>query len=167
VLITGLLLFLTFVVATAQVLVWPPQGTPSRVSAIVMLSGPGVRLPVALQLADEHRAPVLVVSRGSDGYGSPCPARPPGVQLICFEPDPATTRGEAEYVGQLAKRYDWTSVIVVTSRPQALRARILFERCFTGAVYSSTGPLPLRSWPYEIAYGWGALAKALVEHRSC
>ena len=61
---------------------------PARVSAIVMLAGPGDRLPVALQLAREHRAPVLVVSRGWQGYGGPCPPPVPGVRLICFDPDP-------------------------------------------------------------------------------
>jgi len=162
-----LVLILVFAALTAQLLVWPAQGMPPRVSAIVMLSGPGVRLPVALQLAGEHRAPVLVVSQGHDGYGSPCPSRPSGVQLICFDPDPATTRGEAEYIGRLAKKYHWTSVVVVTSRPQATRARMLVERCFAGAVYSSTGPLPMRSWPYQIAYGWGALTKALLVDRTC
>ena len=168
---TALVLILLFVFATAQVLVWPlgwpTAGMPTQVSAIVVLAGPGVRLPVALQLADDHRAPVLVVSQGYDGYGSPCPPRPAGVQLICFDPNPPTTRGEAEYVGQLAKKYHWTSLIVVTSRPQATRARMLFERCFAGAVYSATGPLPIRSWPYQIAYGWGALAKALLKDRTC
>lgn len=157
-----------FVVATAQVLVWSPTDiTPTNVSAIVMLAGPGVRLPVALQLVGEHRAPMLVVSQGYDGYGSPCPPRPAGVQLICFEPVPPTTRGEAEHIGQLAKQYHWTSLILVTSRPQALRAGIIVGRCFPGTIYSSTGPLPRRRWPYEIAYGWAALAKAVFVNRTC
>ena len=164
---TALALLLIFAVLTAGLFVWPAQGMPAQVSAIVMLAGPGVRLPVALQLADEHRASVLVVSQGHDGYGSPCPPRPAGVQLICFDPDPPTTRGEAEYIGRLAKKYRWTSVVVVTSRPQATRARLLVGRCFPGPVYSATGPLPMRSWPYQIAYGWGALAKALLANRTC
>ena len=167
VLSTALALILIFTVMTARLLVWPAQGMPTQVSAIVMLAGPGVRLPVALQLADEHRATVLVVSQGHEGYGSPCPPRPSGVQLICFDPDPPTTRGEAEYIGRLAKKYHWTSVVVVTSRPQATRARMLVERCFAGAVYSATGPLPMRNWPYQIVYEWAALAKALFVDRAC
>ena len=167
VLSTALALILIFTVMTARLLVWPAQGMPTQVSAIVVLAGPGVRLPVALQLADERRATVLVVSQGHEGYGSPCPPRPSGLQLICFEPDPPTTRGEAEYIGRLAKRYHWTSMVVVASRPQATRARMLVERCFTGAVYSATGPLPIRSWPYQIVYGWAALAKAIFVDRAC
>lgn len=160
-------LILTFALATARLLVWPAQGMPGRVSAIVMLAGPGDRMPVALQLAGEHRAPMLVVSRGYDGYGSPCPSRPAGVKLICFEPDPPDTYGEAQYLGRLAKQYRWSSVVLVTSRPQATRARLLTELCFGGPVYVATAPLPARSWPYQIAYGWGALVKALVVYRTC
>ncbi len=167
VLTAALVLFLAFVVATGELLVWPAQGMPGQVSAIVMLAGPGDRLPVALDLADSRRAPVLVVSQGYGGYSGPCPPRPAEVTLICFDPDPPTTRGEAEYVGRLARQYHWTSVVVVASRPQATRARLLVERCFAGRVYIATGPLAPHTWPYQLAYGWGALLKALVWYRTC
>src|ERR1700741_2310817 len=83
------------VLGSARLFVWPAGGMPAPVSAIVILAGPGDRLPVALRLAREHRAPVLVVSRGWQGYGGPCPPPVQGVKLICFDPDPGTTRGEA------------------------------------------------------------------------
>jgi uncharacterized SAM-binding protein YcdF (DUF218 family) len=156
-----------FILVTARLLVWPAQGMPPGVSAIVMLAGPGNRMPVALQLAREHRAPVLVVSRGWQGYGGSCPSAVPGVKLICFEPDPGNTRGEAEAIGRLARRYHWSSVALVTIRSQDTRARMMVERCFGGPTYVITAPLPLSSWPYQIAYGWGALVKALVVYRSC
>jgi len=160
-------LVLVFGVVTARLFVWPAAGMPARVSAIVMLAGPGNRLPVALELAREHRAPLLVVSRGWQGYGGPCPASTPGVRLICFDPDPGDTRGEAEATGRLAERYQWNSVVLVTTRAQDTRARILMGRCFGGPVYVTTASLPWDDWPYQIAYGWGALVKALVLHRSC
>jgi uncharacterized SAM-binding protein YcdF (DUF218 family) len=138
-----------------------------HVSAIVLLAGPGDRMPVALRLAAERRAPVLVVSLGLDGNSGPCPPRPPRAKLICFEPNPADTRGEAEFVGRLATRYHWSSLVVVVSRPQAARARMLMERCFRGPVYVATAPISVDSWPYEIAYGWGALIKAVALQRAC
>jgi uncharacterized SAM-binding protein YcdF (DUF218 family) len=156
-----------FAAFTVRLFVVPAQGMPAEVSAIVMLAGPGNRLPVALELAREHRASMLVISRGSDGYGGPCPARPPGVRLLCFDPDPADTRGEAEYIGRLAKLYHWQSVVVVTTRAQDTRSRLLVQRCFAGSVFVITGSLPLGAWPYQIAYEWGALMKALVINRSC
>ena len=167
VLTAALVLFLAFVVATGELFIWPAQGMPGHVSAIVMLAGPGDRMPVALDLADSRRGPVLVVSQGYDGYSGPCPPRPSGVTLICFDPNPPTTRGEAEYIGRLARQYHWTSVVVVASRPQATRARLLVERCFAGRVYVATGPLALHAWPYQLAYGWAALLKALVWYRAC
>jgi uncharacterized SAM-binding protein YcdF (DUF218 family) len=160
-------LVVAFGLVTARLFVWPAAGMPGRVSAIVLMAGPGDRLDVALRLAREHRAPVLVVSQGWEGYGGPCPAKTPGVRLICFDPDPGNTRGEAEYVGQLARQYHWTSVVLVVTRPQDTRARILMSRCFGGSIYAATAPLPLGSWPYQIAYGWGALFKALFLHRAC
>jgi hypothetical protein len=132
-----------------------------------MLAGPGNRMPVALQLAREHRAPVLVISRGWHGYGGPCPAPVPGVKLICFDPDPGDTRGEAEAISRLAGQYHWSSVTLVTTRSQDTRARMMVERCFGGSTYVVTAPLPIGSWPYQIAYGWAALAKALVVNRAC
>ena len=156
-----------FAAATARVLIWPVEWTPPKADAIVMLAGPGDRLPVALQLAKEHRAPVLVVSRGWMGYGGLCPPPTPGVRTICFNPDPGDTRGEAEYVGALARRNAWQSLIVVATRPQAVRAQLTFGRCFGGPVYVATAPLHLGDWPYQIAYGWGALVKAALVTRSC
>jgi len=159
----AVVLALAFAVATARLLVWPTQGMPPRVDAIVMLAGPGDRMPVALRLASERRAQVLVVSRGAHGYGGPCPPRPLGMRLICFDPDPADTRGEAESVGRVAKHYSWRSMVLVVSRTQATRARLLMGRCFSGDVYVATAPLPVLSWPYEIAYGWAALVKAVLK----
>jgi hypothetical protein len=49
---------------STRLFVWPAEGMPFRVDAIVMLAGPGNRLPVALRLAREKRAPLLVVSEG-------------------------------------------------------------------------------------------------------
>jgi uncharacterized SAM-binding protein YcdF (DUF218 family) len=167
VLATVVAVVVAFGLVTARILVWPAQGSPARVSAVVMLAGPGDRLPVALELARQHRAPVLVVSQGWQGYGGPCPAPVPGVKLICFEPDPGTTRGEAEALGRLAKQYRWSSVVLVTTRTQDTRARIIAGRCFAGSTYVVTAPLPLSSWLYEIAYGWGALFKALFVDRTC
>lgn len=153
--------------ATAGLFIWPDQGMSARVSAIVMLDSPGNSLNLALRLARQHRAPFLVVSLGTPDSGPRCPRPIPEVKVICFNPAPVTTQGEAEYVGRLSRRYHWHSVAVVTITPQDSRARLRIERCFTGPVYVVTMPIALTSWPYEIAYEWGALVKALVVQRSC
>ena len=157
-------------VATARLFIWPQQGMPARVDAIVMLDGAGNRLDTALKLARGHRAPMLVISRGTpySSHGdSGCASKIPGVRVICFNPDPATTRGEAEFAGRLAKRYRWHSIILVTTTPQDTRARLRVERCFGGNIYVITAPLPASEWPGAIAYEWGATIKALFFQRSC
>ncbi len=162
-----LLVLVAFDIATARLFMWPAQGMPTHVSAIVMLAGPGDRLDTALQLATARRAPTLVVSRGHLGYGSPCPPKIPGLTLICFNPSPSSTRGEAQFVGRLAKRYHWHSVVLVTSRAQDTRARIRVGRCFSGQIYVVAVPRPFYDWPYEIAYEWSATFKALVLQWAC
>jgi hypothetical protein len=162
-------LVIAFAAATLRLFIWPDQGMPAQVSAIVMLNGPGDRLDTALDLAWQHRAPFVVISRGSPafGHGSNCAPSIPHMTIICFDPNPSTTRGEAEFAGRLARKYRWTSVALVTITPQDSLARLRVERCFTGPVYAVTAPLSPWAWPYEIAYEWAATIKAYVFQRSC
>jgi uncharacterized SAM-binding protein YcdF (DUF218 family) len=153
--------------ATARLFVWPDQGMPSRVDALVSLDTPGGTLSSALRLAAQHRASYLVVSLGTPESGYGCPRPVSGVRLICFNPDPGTTQGEAEFVGRLARKYRWRSVAIVTITPQTTRARLRMERCFSGPVYVVGTPIGLASWPYQVSYEWGALFKAVVLQRSC
>lgn len=162
-----------FLAATARLFVFPAQGMPGRVDGIVMLDGPanGARLATALRLARQHRAPTLLVSIGrlasQPQAGGGCPHPVPGVRLVCFNPVPATTQGEAEFIGRFARQHHWTSVALVTVASQDTRARLRLNRCFGGAVYVVTTPLPASQWPYQLAYEWGATIKALVVQRNC
>jgi len=167
--LVALVLLIGLGAATARLFVWPARGMPARVDAIVMLDGPGDRLHTAEALAWQHRAGTLVVSRGSPvyGHGTSCAARIPGVRVICFNPQPPTTQGEAQFAGRLARQYHWRSIVLVTITPQDTRARIRMERCFSGQVYVMTAPMPRHDWPYEIAYEWTATIKALTINRSC
>jgi hypothetical protein len=155
--------------ATVRLFVWPAQGMPARVSAIVMMDGPGRMLGPTLQLARQHRPRFLVISLGTPDSGYRCPRPFGGIRLICFNPRPASTAGEAEYISRLARRYHWRSVALVTITPQDTRARLRVERCFAGHVYvMTTPPDPAQTnWPYQLAYQWGALIKALVVQPSC
>jgi uncharacterized SAM-binding protein YcdF (DUF218 family) len=159
-----------FLAATGFLFVWPSgQGMPARVDAIVVLGGQGNRLGKGLELARQDRAPVLIVSRGLPRPvpGGVCAPRSQGVKVICFDPRPRTTQGEAEFVSRLARQYHWRSVVLVVTPDQVIRARIRFERCYAGRVYVVTTPLPLLEWPYQIAYQWAAMFKEEVLQRSC
>ncbi len=87
--------------------------------------------------------------------------------MICFDPNPSTTRGEEEFASHLAARYHWQSVALVAVTPQDTPARIWARRCFTGKAYMVNAPLPMSDWPYEIAYQWGSTIKAFFSPRSC
>jgi uncharacterized SAM-binding protein YcdF (DUF218 family) len=158
-----------FGAATARLFIFPARGMPAHVDAIIMLNGRGDRFGEALKLASQHRAPYLAISLGSSSIvpDSDCAPSVPRVKLICFAPNPATTQGEAESVGRLAAKHHWRSIALVTITPQASRARLRFQRCFSGKVYVMTGPIHVYGWPYQIAYEWGATIKALTVQRSC
>lgn len=164
----ALLVVIVFLVSTARLFVWPPSDPPSRVDAIVALGGdPGQRrMKYALQLAKAGYAPIAVISLGGDPEVR-CPRTPKGIEVICFRPDPVTTRGEAEFVGRLAAQRHWRRIIVIPDRTQTTRARLLFKRCT---------PIRLEMVPVQddlsqlfagVAYEWGALTKALIFNRSC
>lgn len=164
-----IIVFVVFCAASARLFIWPAQGMPPRVNAIVVLGGPGNRLGTGLELARQGRAAFLVISEGLpfNVPSSLCAPHAQKYKVICFQPEPGTTQGEAEFVGRLARQYHWRSVALITTPDQDTRARVRFHRCFADQIYVVTTPLPASRWPYMIAYQWGALFKAEVLQRSC
>jgi hypothetical protein len=165
--VAGLVVAL-FLSLSAKLFVLPAQNAVQglHADAVVVLNGPGPRWQVALELAREHAAPVMLVSVASVQYNCP-PDDLPGVQVECFRPDPLDTRGEARFAASQARAHGWHSLILVTSVAQATRARLRVKRCFGGQVYVVEAKPAFAAWPYEVAYEWGALAKALVWQPGC
>jgi uncharacterized SAM-binding protein YcdF (DUF218 family) len=163
-----LAVFLAFCAVTARLFVFPATGMPARVDAIVVLGGSGDRLDLGLQLASEGRASYLLLSRG-------LPWIPPGIcqghvgpaRVICFQPDPSTTQGEARDASQIARQHGWRSIVLVTTRDQVWRAHLRFERCYPGQVYGVGSAVTWYQWPYAIAYQWAGTVKAEVTQRGC
>jgi hypothetical protein len=164
-------LLVGFGIATGLLFVSPQQGMPARVDAIVMLNGPGDRLDTTLNLGWARRAPMMVISRGSPywGRGSICAPRMPGVTVFCFDPNPPTTQGEAEFIGRLASRYHWKTVVLVTITPQITPGRVWLGRCLPkgSTVYAVAAPLKALAWAPAVVYEWGALIKAELFDRAC
>jgi len=164
--LVALALLACFVAATARLFVWPSlPALPARADAIVELAGPGDRDAVTLRLAREHRASLAIQSTLPGDTA--CLPPTPGVRIECFTPDPATTRGEARFIGTQGASAGWRSVIVVTTPDHAWRARLRIERCFPGTVYVATSHLPVRDWLRQIPYQWAASVKALLFQRAC
>jgi uncharacterized SAM-binding protein YcdF (DUF218 family) len=135
-------LVIGWAIAAAVLFVWPPQHIPAKADAVVVLAGgPAPRLAEGLSLVRRGIAPVLVIS---DGWSATwpeanrlCAGRPAPVRVLCFHPTPYDTHGEAEGFARLAAARHWGSVLVVSSRYHIARAKILFERCFDGTVYTA------------------------------
>src|ERR1039458_3198195 len=160
-LVAGAVVVLAFLVLSAVLFVWPKTDTPRKVDAIVVLGGASNRVTKGLKLASEGYAPTLLISTPDP---SACGYSIPGVSIICFQPSPATTQGEARYVAKLASRRHWRQIIVVSRTAQALRARLRFERCYHGtALFDPAGSVTVA----DVIYEWGALAKALTIQRGC
>ncbi|MBG0739158.1 YdcF family protein [Paeniglutamicibacter antarcticus] len=105
-----------------------------------MLGGASAeRLPVARDLVEAGVAPVLAISHthsaGNVQADGVCEY--PGVipfTLVCFQPASLDTRGEAAAIGKLVSEKGWHSIIVVTSRYHASRAKALITQCTTADV---------------------------------
>jgi uncharacterized SAM-binding protein YcdF (DUF218 family) len=166
--VCAVLLAIAATVDTTVLFIFPIGGSTRGADAIVVLDGAQYRdrLELGISLARDGAATTLAVST-TDPFLRHCAAPTPGITVICFRPVPDTTQGEARELGALEARHGWRSVILVTSRFQATRARLRSRRCFSGRISVATITPPLPDWPYDIAYEWGATAKAMLLQRSC
>jgi uncharacterized SAM-binding protein YcdF (DUF218 family) len=163
---------LVFLGLSAKLFVWPEQDSAGRADAVVVLAGSKARLTKALGLMRRRVAPLLVIS---DGLAPDWPAAnrlcrrgSARFQVICFRPDPYSTRGEAERIARMAKNRGWRSVAVVTSTFHVTRARLLFERCLAGARVKVVGAdYPLARLPQFVLSEWVKLAYAETLKRGC
>lgn len=154
-------------VVVLTLFVFPSSRPGPATDAVVVLAGePGVRLPVAVDLA-RSGAGVLVVStpdpRPETAEGALC-AEPGQLTVICFRPDPSDTRGEAQAVGRLIAQHGWTSVTVVTSTYHVRRAGLLIGRCTDADVdvVAARPDISIGRWAFQIAKEVGGLTEALV-----
>ena len=91
-----------------------------------------------------------------------------GFTVICDQPDPFTTRGEARWLRTLAVDHAWESVAVITIRPHLTRTRVIMERCWGGDIaYLDSGEsLDPWYWAYHFLYQAAGFAKVALQ-RGC
>lgn len=156
----------------AFLFLWPRQDSPGRADAVVVLSGDrDFRLPRALELMKDRVAGTLVISDGRDPKwpraNRLCSSGGDGFRVVCFKPDPYSTTGEADAVGRLARERGWSSLVVVTSTFHLSRARLLFERCFSGEVDAVGAHYKWEYLPIALFTETGKLVHALTVQRDC
>jgi uncharacterized SAM-binding protein YcdF (DUF218 family) len=164
-----------WLVACAVLFVWPSAGAPPpRADAVVVLSGDrNVRLDPGIALVRRGAAPVLVISGArQDPHWLKARrlcrlGRTAAAKVICFEPVPFSTRGEARAIGRLARKHGWNRLVIVTSTFHITRARMLVGRCYSGRLWLVGTPTPWWRLPEEWAFETGKLAVQLTAERGC
>lgn len=167
-----------FAALTARLFIWPAAVAVSdveRADAVVMFAGgTGERLDAVFALMDRDLADTLVLSNGTVagwGRGNRLCSGEADVdfEVLCPDPDPDNTRGEAHTIAQIAVERGWTSVISVTSSYHVARADLRLTRCYDGRVQRvNAGHNRSRgAWASLIAHEWLGLIQAHVFQRSC
>ncbi|MFW0795319.1 YdcF family protein [Gordonia sp. CPCC 205515] len=160
----GLLIALVLILIAAAgmpVVVHPQTDELRPADAIFVLGGSGYdRYKVGFELEEQGWAPTLVVSN-PNGPRDPwlwsyCHEPHADLDLRCFVPDPAATRGEAEELQRLAEQFDWQAVIVVTYRPHVSRARYILQKCYDGELIMVPSRTRISVWEWIEQYAYQA-----------
>jgi uncharacterized SAM-binding protein YcdF (DUF218 family) len=145
----------------------------SPADAIVALGGEVATARVAYDLAAGGAAGTVVIS---DPYGDVdtgfidgvCAGAPPGPDVVCFDPEPRTTRGEARFVADLAERRGWDRVAIMTPTYHVARAEYVVGRCTDAELAMVDAGLGVGTgeWVYQYAYQTAGWLKAWTQ-RGC
>lgn len=157
-------------VAGLPVYVFPQVDPPRHADAVLILGGPDYRrYGFGFDLGREDWAQTVVVSN-PNGADDPfmteyCAEPHPEFHLICFIPDPRTTKGEGRELRRLAEENGWQRVIVVTIRPHISRARYILEQCYAGELVMVALPvrLSLFEWAFHYAYQTAGYVRAMLQ----
>lgn len=143
-----------------------------RADAIIVLGGEhDGREAYGVLLAERGVADTVVLS---DPYGESdpvmdgfCGVETDEYDVLCVEPEPSTTRGEAIFTQQLADERGWDHVVVISWRYHLPRARYIFDQCFAGDVTMQAVPrgynFSLVYWEYTYLYQLAGFAKAAIQ----
>lgn len=160
-------------VAVATVLVLHPRIDPvAPVDALYVIGPADKRIAEARQLMAAGAAQTLIVTVSVDPKTGEVYTKdfcdPQPYEVICVQPDPYTTRGEAGVLARLAKEHGWSRVAVMTETSHVARTRMWMDRCVPVpvSVWASAERRTPLSWVGAIAYQSGAWAKAQVQ-RGC
>jgi uncharacterized SAM-binding protein YcdF (DUF218 family) len=165
-------LLLAWIIGGWFVIVHPVLNRPGKADAILVLGPPGAqdRFRKGIRLAKAGVAPTVIISVADkarwDQRGE-CRNTIPGITVLCFEPSPATTQGEARQIAELSRIHGWHRIVVVTSTYHISRARLIVERCErpaggSVAMVAAPGPVSVLEYAYEYAYQTAGFVKAFL-----
>ncbi len=146
----------------------PTAEHPTGDAVVVHAGGRGERLRRALELMESGAAPTLVIMGGSVDHW-PAAQRLCGqtspYEVLCPDPVPGTTLGEARALRELVSARGWKSVVAVTSDYHLRRAHFLNRRCNPALAVqgvAARSDLPMLLWLGRIGREMIALVEAAV-----
>ena len=168
--LSACLALIVAVIAGLPVYVRPQVDQVREADAILILGGPDYRrYTFGFGLGADGWAPTVVVSnpQGADDEWQTryCATPHPEFNLMCFIPDPRTTKGEGRELRRLAALHGWQTVIVVTSHPHVSRARYILEQCFDGDLVMVAIPdrLSIFEWAFHYVYQTAGYIRAFLQ----
>ncbi|WP_299576115.1 YdcF family protein [uncultured Williamsia sp.] len=166
----GLVMLMLAVLGGLPLYVFPAAAqSPRSVDVIMVLGGrQDGREQFAIRLAEQGFARTVLVS---DPYTRPDPYMeavcdvPHRVRVICFDPQPRTTRGEARFLRDEAKMNGWNSAMVVTFSPHIARSDYIVSRCFTGdlVMVDYRERLSITYWAWMYLYQTAGFVRAFLQ----
>ena len=154
----------------APVFLWRDDDPlPAKADAVVVLEGSDKRIPAARALVDGGIAPLLVVAaeRNDRDKARRRLCRSKAEDVMCVYPGPFAQIGEAQAIAKIAKRRNWDTVVLVTSRYSLLRSDRIFRRCTGFRVVEFGVDEPWWRVTINVPLEWVKLAVAETVRRNC
>jgi hypothetical protein len=154
-----------WVLAGLPFFVFPAVDRVPKHTDVVLVLGPPLaeRVAVAERLLDEGKVGAALVSVPYDQVPDSLTAFCARTAVICADPSPRSTRGEARMLQRYAVKQGWDSAVVTTMPAHIARARTIIGRCFTGRVTMvSDAEAPYGGWAYQYAYQTAATVKSWI-----
>lgn len=155
---------------TLWLFVWPSTDAPRRADAVVVLAGgDGERLDDALDLMRLGVAPTLVLYRARKSSAARAARACEGNEAfaVLCPPAPPDARAEARALADLAEKKGWRRLVVVTSRYDVSKARLLVGSCFGGRLDVVGAKPPVEAWVRAVPGQWKSYVSALLVERGC
>ena len=167
-------------VVGAPVYVLPARDEPRAVDVVYVIGPPtDERMELAQEVIAQGLSDTLLISI-ADADGEYTAMRDTyelaleacagalDAEVICFQPEPFTTRGEAQALRDLAAERGWDSASVITFTPHIARTRTIMERCFDGELsyLDPGGSIAPWVWGYHYAYQTAGFIKVAAA-RGC
>lgn len=161
-LVVAIALLVALGVGWTRLFIVPGEPSVGQTDVVVVLAGgEGERLRTALELLDAGVTDTLAISNGTrHGWARANELCDDGgsTTVICFQPRPGSTAGEARTVAELARTHGWQHVTVVTSTYHVLRSRVAFGQCLD----TDLALVPAGFGPRGLAYNSQSVLREMV-----